>query len=128
MPPAATSHGIAAIWPDGVVAALNFQSTKSLLSWPAEYGSASKFSPASRNCPTMLVSNPITSGTPCPAARAARYFLLMSPNGCSTKLTLTPGCDCSNSGTTVCIETLSKDHTVNGAHCVPLSLLVVADS
>src|SRR4051794_22153243 len=60
----------------------------------------------------MLVSRPMTSGTPCFAATAARYFLLMSPNGCSTKLTLTPGCVCSNSGTTVSIETLSKYHTV----------------
>src|SRR6266851_2600926 len=122
MTPAATSHGIAAIWPDGVVAALNFQSTKSLLSWPAEYGSASKFSPASRNWPTMLVSRPITSGTPCPAARAARYFLLISPKGCSTKLILTPGCDCSNSGITVCIDVLSKYHTVSSLAAGAISL------
>ena len=61
----------------------------------------------------MLVSSPMTSGTPCLAASAARYFLLMSPNGCSTKLTFTPGCDCSNSGITVSIETLSKYQTVS---------------
>ena|SRR5438445_4677422 len=61
----------------------------------------------------MLVSSPMTSGTPCLAARAARYFLLISPKGCSTKLIFTPGCDCSKSGITVSIDTLSKYHTVS---------------
>src|SRR5882762_9316976 len=70
----------------------------------------------------------MTSGTPCLAARAARYFLLMSPNGCSTKLTVTPGCDCSNSGMTVCIETLSKYHTVNSTGCGALSVVDAAAS
>src|SRR5690349_17507354 len=60
----------------------------------------------------MLVSRPLTSGTPCLAARAARYFLLISPNGCATKLTFTPGCACSNSGMTVSMDVLSKYQTV----------------
>src|SRR5919202_2603750 len=113
MTPVATSHGMAFISPELVLVALNFQSMKSFSSCAAEYGSASRFSPASRNCPTILVSSPITSGTPCLAARAARYFLLISPNGCSTKLTFTPGWDCSNKGITVSIETLSKYQTVS---------------
>src|SRR6478672_6029913 len=70
----------------------------------------------------MLVSSPMTSGTPCLAASAARYFLLMSPNGCSTKLTLTPGCDCSNSGMTVSMETLSKYQTVSSVVAAVLVL------
>src|SRR5712691_9462018 len=69
----------------------------------------------------MLVSNPMTSGTPCLAASAARYFLLMSPKGCSTKLTLTPGWDCSNNGIMVSIETLSKYQTVSSVLDAPLS-------
>src|ERR1700730_5109825 len=111
---------MAAICPELVTAALNFQSINSFLSCPAEYGSARRFSPASRNWPTMLVSRPITSGTPCLAARAARYFLLMSPNGCSTKLTWTPGCACSNRGITVAIETWSKYQTVSSVVAVVL--------
>src|SRR5947209_15902147 len=70
----------------------------------------------------MLVSSPMTSGTPCLAARAARYFLLISPKGCSTKLIFTPGCDCSNSGITVSIDTLSKYHTVSSVSGVALSV------
>src|SRR5262249_57696912 len=65
---------------------------------------------------------PITSGTPWPAANAARYFLLISPNGCSTKFTLTPGWDCSNSGISVCIDTLSKYQTVSSVVGEPVSV------
>src|SRR5262249_27662493 len=70
----------------------------------------------------MLVSRPITSGTPWPAANAARYFLLISPNGCSTKFTLTPGWDCSNSGISVCIDTLSKYEIVSWVVGEPVSV------